>query len=288
VKCGRSLARVVHLPANTAPGAKTYKITLSQGSATGSHMLKVLGRASTVAGTSPVGTTSPSNPTTTITTTTTPVGSPNLITRAATFPVDGESVQLSSVTVDPQKVGDLLLLGEQVHSTAVTVMSVSGGHAGRWRLAYREVDSANALTYEAWYAVATNVGSAAINVTYAGDDTGLENELLADSFTSSQPATWVLEADGGESNTDPTTTAVTYPTLASGTAASQLYWGASEEHTQGGPGSTPGFEYGVSVSPGNNEYCDDPALAPSTSYTPTAVTEGPAVSTTIGLIFAAA
>jgi hypothetical protein len=209
-------------------------------------------------------------------------GTPVTIARAAEFPVNSESTNNASITVDPQKVGDLLVLSEQLHSTTITVTAVSGGNAGMWKLAGRFVDTANTLTYEVWYAVATKTGSAAVNVTYSASTT-LPEELIADSYTTSSSATWSVVTSGGSSNGSSAT--VNWPTLESGPSGAQVYWGASEEHGTGLVGSTPGFIYGQTNE--GNEYLSDVLLNPSTAYSPTAGSAPAGVSTAIGVIFAA-
>jgi hypothetical protein len=205
-----------------------------------------------------------------------------VIQRAATFPVSSESAMNSSITVDPQKVGDLMILSDQLHSTSIDVTAVSGGNSGTWQLAEQFVDTANSLTYQVWYAVATSTGSSTITLTYSAATT-LAVELIADSFTSSRPTTWSVAAGGGVSNSSSTT--VLFPSLTSGAAPGELYWGASEEHETGVAGTTPGFTYGVtSVA---NVYLYNASLSPTTAYAPSAGQTPAGVATSVGVIFSA-
>jgi hypothetical protein len=205
-----------------------------------------------------------------------------VIQRAATFPVSSESTMDSSITVDPQKVGDLMILSDQLHSTSIKVTAVSGGNSGTWHLAEQFIDTSNTLTYQVWYAVATRTGSSKVTLTYSAATT-LPVELIADSFTTSRAVTWNVVAGGGVSNS--TSTTVIFPTLTSGAAPGELYWGASEEHGTGVAGTTPGFVYGETSAA--NEYLYNAGLAPNTAYTPSAGQTPAGVATSIGVIFSA-
>jgi hypothetical protein len=207
-------------------------------------------------------------------------GNPVVIQRAATFPVNSESVMNSSITVNPQKVGDLMILSDQLHSTSVDVTAVSGGNSGTWHLAEQFIDTPNTLTFQVWYAVATGTGSSEMTLTYSANTT-LPVELIADSFTSSLAMTWNVVASGGVSNAS--STSVVFPTLTSGSAPGELYWGASEEQRTGVAGTTPGFVYGQTSKA--NEYLDNVGLSPNSTYSPLASQTPPGVATTAGVIF---
>ena len=205
-----------------------------------------------------------------------------VIQRAAGFPFNSESAMDASITVTPQKVGDLLVLSDQLHSTSIRVTAVSGGNAGSWQLAGQYVDTPNTLTYQVWYAVATSVGSSKISLAYSATTT-LPVELVVDSFTTSQAVAWKVVASGGSSNTASST--VTFPTLTTGTAPGELYWGASEEHGTGFAGSTPGYVYDQTSEA--NLFLYNSTLAPNSVTSPTGGETPSAVSTAIGVIFSA-
>jgi hypothetical protein len=208
---------------------------------------------------------------------------PLTITRAASFPVTNESTELSSLSVDPQKVGDLMVVSAQLHSTSISVTSVSGGGSSGWTRAEQFVDTANDLTYMVWYAVVTKVGPATVTVSYSGS-TSLPVELFADSYTTNTTASWHVVSAGGAS-TPSVSAKVNWPALKSGATGAQMYWGASEEHGTGTGGSSAGFAY--YVSPEGNQFLDDTALATSTTYQPVSGVSPSGVSTAVGVIFAA-
>lgn len=205
-----------------------------------------------------------------------------VVQEAATFPLNSELVMDPSITVNPQKPGDLMILSDQLHSTSVYVSAVSGGNSSTWLLAEQFVDTSNNLTYQVWYAVATGTGPANITLTYSAA-ASLQVELVADSFTTSRAVTWNVVTVGGVSNLN--STSVTFPTLTSGAAPGELYWGASEEHKTGVAGNTPGFVYGQTVN--GNEYLYNADLGTNSTYSPIAGQTPTDVSTSVGVIFSA-
>jgi hypothetical protein len=205
-----------------------------------------------------------------------------VIQRATTFPVNSETTMNASITVDPQHVGDLMIVSDQLHSTSINVTGVTGGNSGTWHLAEQFIDIPNTLTYQVWYAVTTSTGSSKVTVTYSAT-TSLPVELIADSFTASRAVTWNVVAGEGVSNS--TSTSVLFPTLTSGAPTGELYWGASEERGSGVAGSTPGFIYGLTNEA--NAYLYDASLSSNSAYAPSAGQTPAGVSTSVGVIFSA-
>jgi hypothetical protein len=114
------------------------------------------------------------------------------ISEATGFPVTGESAGLTSLNITPQHVGDLVILSSQIHSQTITISSVASADTGTWTLAERYVDPVNSvITEEVWWAVATATTAATpVTVTYSASVAALSPELVADSYTTSQPSTW--------------------------------------------------------------------------------------------------
>ncbi len=209
------------------------------------------------------------------------------ISEVAGFPVNAENPGGNTINISPHAVGDIVILSSQIHSPTITVTGVASADTGSWTMAKRYIGTnSTVITEEVWYATVTATTAATpITVTYSASITSpsLSPELVADSFTTSVPSTWSTVAGGGTSATS--TTAITYPTVTSGSGSSQLYWGYSESTTQGVAGSSAGFTYAPTLN--GNLSLFNPALAPSTAYTPTA-TQTPAGDTTsIAEIFAA-
>ena len=80
-------------------------------------------------------------------------------------------------------------------------------------------------------------------------------------------------------------TSANSPRLTSGPGAKQLYWGASEEETAGTGGSSPGFTYNLTANV--NCFLYNGSLLPNTAYQPSCNEAPAAVSTEVGVIFAA-
>jgi hypothetical protein len=206
------------------------------------------------------------------------------ISRAATFPVSNEATGLTSLTIDPQKVGDLVILSTQIHSQSITVTGVSSPKTGTWHLGYRYLDPVNKVdTEEIWWAVATATGSTTVTATFSSSVASLHPELVADSYTTPSAVTWSFVAGNGTAAT--ATSAVVFPSLTASAATNQLYWGYSAESETGVAGSTPGFTY--TGTNAGNLIAENPTIAPNTLYAPTATDSPSGNDTAIAGIFAA-
>ena len=162
--------------------------------------------------------------------------------------------------------------------------AVSCPETGTWHLATRYLDTLNGvITEETWWAVATATGSTTITATYSGSIAALSPELVSDSFTTSSPSTWSLVAANGAAASS--TTSITFPTVTSGPAATQVYWGYVESSATAQAGTTPGFTY--ATTPQGNLSTSSVSLSPNTVYTPTASEVPVSNNTSIGAIFAA-
>ena len=206
------------------------------------------------------------------------------ISEASTFPVNTEVLGGNTLTINPQKVGDLIVFDSEIHSQSITVTSVSCPKTGTWHLASRYHDTVNGvITEEMWWAVATGTGSTQITATYSGSIAALSPELVSDSFTSSSPSTWSLVAANGAAASS--TASITFPTVTSGTAAAQVYWGYVESTATALAGSTAGFTYAPTAE--GNLTTSNTGLQPNTLYAPTASETPVCNNTSVGAIFAA-
>jgi len=200
-----------------------------------------------------------------------------------------ESLGNSTITAHPTGVGDLVVLSMQLHATGITISGVSGGNVANWARA-ASYDNAGTdpskLHFEEWWGVADATGASPVTITYSSSLAGnWPIELISDSFTTGSSATWSVTSGGGTSGSS---TPVLWPPLVSGTAPSQLYWGASEEETQGGTTSTPGFTSELTQTPHNNCFVWGGVLSPLTAYAPDCTeVPSPAPWTAIGVIFSA-
>jgi uncharacterized repeat protein (TIGR02543 family) len=191
------------------------------------------------------------------------------VSEAATFPVDNEVAGLSSLTINPQHVGDIVILLTQIHSPSITVFGVSSPKTGTWHLADRYVDTTNGvITEEVWWAIATSTGSTTVTATYSADVSTFYPELVADSFTTSSGATWSALVGSNVGAAGTSTTTITFPSLTSNADPNQLYWGYAEDTKSINPPSpTSGFTYSL-TSFEQNLLVSDLALSPSISNTP--------------------
>ena len=210
---------------------------------------------------------------------------PQPITReSANFPLNNESFGNNTMTINPLKVGDLVVLSMQLHTTGISVTGITGGNTGGWQraISYNNTGT-DTLHYEVWWGVATSTGPSAVNITYSGDASQWAIELIADSFTTASALPWAVVTSGGSSN--PSSSSASWPALTSSGLADQLYWGASEEESEATSSPTPGFTTGVTAN--GNCFVYDGGLVPSTTYAPTCGESPADVSTAVGVIFSA-
>ena len=206
------------------------------------------------------------------------------ISEASTFPVNAEALGGTTLSVNPQKVGDLVIFESQVHSQSITVTAVTCPETGTWQLAERYRDTVNGvITEEIWWAVATSTGPTEITATYSSSVAALSPGLVSDSFTSASPSTWSFVSGGGAAATN--TTVIAFPSVTSGATADQVYWAYGESTETALVGSTPGFTYSTTAA--GNLVTSDDDLAPNTSYSPTASETPVSNNTSSAAIFAA-
>jgi uncharacterized repeat protein (TIGR02543 family) len=210
--------------------------------------------------------------------------SASTISEAATFPVSAEVLGGTTLSVNPQNVGDLVIFESQIHSHSVTITSVTCPETATWQLAQRYVDTVNGvITEEIWWAVATSTGPTKISATYSGSVATLRPELVSDSLTSASPSVWSFGSGGGAAAAS--TTAIAFPSVTSGAAANQMFWGYAASTATAVPGSTPGFTYSTTAE--GNLIASNDALSPNSVYAPTASETPASNNTSIAAIFAA-
>ena len=136
---------------------------------------------------------------------------PQPITReSANFPLNSESFGNNTMTINPLKVGDLVVVSMQLHTTGVSITGITGGNTGGWQraLAYNNTGT-DTLHYEVWWGVATSTGPSAVNITYSGNASQWAIELIADSFTTASTLPWAAVTSGGSSN--PSSSSASWP-----------------------------------------------------------------------------
>ncbi len=168
----------------------------------------------------------------------------------------------STLSVNPQHVGDALVLSIGVFPSSPTVSSVSGGGSTWTRVSYTTASG----DIEEWLGTITTTGSSTITVTFSGSISGKQDELLAQEFSSStgSSTTWALDV-AGNATTSSNSTTVTMPTL-SPSGSGELYVDYSAVDNSGAAGSTSGFTYDVTSE--GSIFAYNPSV--SSSVTPTA------------------
>ena len=131
--------------------------------------------------------------------------------------------------------------------------------------------------------MSTSTGSTKITATYSSSIAALSPELVSDSFTTSSSSVWSLVSGNGAAAAS--TTAITFPSVTSGSNTNQLYWGYVESTQTALAGSTAGFTYSPTAE--GNLVTSDVALSPNTKYAPTASETPVSNYTAIGAIFTA-
>ena len=207
------------------------------------------------------------------------------ITVASGFPVSNSGGSgLSTLSVTPATVGDIIVFSSKVSSTTLSITGISGGGCAVWNaISGPVVDATNGGTEELWYGIVTTTGATTITLTWSGTNS-VDTDLVAFEFASGLTKTrWAIAAWGSQINTSSTT--ITWPSLKSNAASLQAYYGYARQGGTATAGSTTGFTY--TVDSDSNIYCRNVALSANTSYQPTATTSPSSYSAAIAIIVSA-
>jgi trimeric autotransporter adhesin len=191
---------------------------------------------------------------------------------------------VTSLSVSPANVGDLLVFFSSPHNGGASISTISGGGVGSWSkvTATNSGSGSNTSTIEMWRGVITTTGATTISVSFS-TSTGNGNELAAMEFTTGNTTgSWVVDSSNTLYNST-STTSMTYPDLTP-QSSKDLYVGYGA--TQGVTSSTvsSGFTY-VAGAQTNRAGLYDTAVSTETQPTDTLSTAG--TSLTIGALVAA-
>ncbi len=181
---------------------------------------------------------------------------------------------VTTLTVNPQNVGDAFALSTMVVSNSVSLSSVSGGGA-TWQKLTSMNSTPGGIEEELWLGTITTTGPSTITVTYSGGVSGFNSELDAQEFTNGTGAstTWSKDVTGTSENTSSTN--VAFPSLTP-TGTGELYAGFANVENASNTGTTSGFTYDVDQY--SNSFIYNPsvsgAVAPSTTQSPAGTSEG--------------
>lgn len=141
----------------------------------------------------------------------------------ATFLNSNFGNPVSTVSVTPTAVGDLLVCWVSVSATNPTVTGLSGGGVTTWTLAHSDGDG----TYVAYafYGVVTSTGAATITAAFSSAIGTNYVDIYCTELSDGTPRTWTIPAHGLYTAPSATTT-ITYATLtAAGSGGNQIYIG---------------------------------------------------------------
>ena len=179
---------------------------------------------------------------------------------------DDDGTGVTTLSVSPQHVGDLVALSVRVSSSSISVSSISGGGVSTWTRREGPYSGYGGNDFEIWTGVVSSTGSSTVTVSFSGSVASDGVELTGQEFSaaSGSSTTWGLDTGAGVSNSSSTT--VTFPTLTP-SGSGELYFGFAQVDNTGSAGSTSGFTYDV-TSPAENVVTYDPNV--SAAATPTA------------------
>ncbi len=175
---------------------------------------------------------------------------------------------VTSLSVSPQHVGDIVMLAVKADSTSVSASSVSGGGVSTWTRAEGPYSGYAGHDLEIWKGAVSTSGSSTITVTFSGSVSGILTELAAQEFSGSGSGTvFSFDNGGGISNTSSTTVALPGLTPA---GIGELYFSFASLPNSPSAGSTPGFNY-VTTTDGDMTAYDtnaSGAVNPTASQSP--------------------
>ena len=173
---------------------------------------------------------------------------------------------VTTLSVTPANVGDVLVLGVRPFDSAITVSSISGGGVASWSNLSQDTDSTDGLDLELWMGTVTATGASTITVTFSGSVAADIVELAAQEFSSGLGAgtTWTRDSHGAQNNGSSTT--IGYPPLTPAGAA-ELYVGYAWAGTTPTSGSSGGTTW--TTVPNTTVFLDNPSVSNPTTLTPT-------------------
>jgi len=191
----------------------------------------------------------------------------------------------TTLTVDAQNAGDILVLLVHVVDSTDTVSSVSGGGASVWALDQQDSDAFGTTHHdtEIWQGEVSAPGTSDITVGFSSPLTGLNIDVFAQEFTAGlgSATTWSKDVGADQSNAA-ASTEVDYPPLTP-SATGELYFGYAWVPGNAIAGSTPGVNYDFTYD--GNMICFDPAV--SSELAPVASQDAAAESATIAVLIRA-
>jgi hypothetical protein len=201
---------------------------------------------------------------------------------ANTSPVlTGTSTTLSD---DPETVGDVLVLLVHIVNSTATVSTVLGGGASGWAVDQQFSDFFGATQHdtEIWQGEVSSTGPSAITVRFSPSLAGTNVDVVAQEFTAGLGSATTWSQDGGAGQSNLSSSAVDYPSLTP-SGSGELYFGYAWVPGTASAGSTPGVTYDVTFD--GNLICFDPSV--SAELTPAGLQDADVESASIAVLIKA-
>ena len=184
---------------------------------------------------------------------------------------------VTTLSVSPQHVGDLLALVVKISSSTITASSVSGGGVGTWARAVGPYSGYGGDDLEIWTGTVTTTGPGTVTVAFSSSVSAIYTGLAAQEFAASgSNPSWGIDTGAGISNASSTT--VTFPKLTP-QGSGEAYFAYDAVANTGSAGTTSGFTY-TTTSDGDVAAYDtgvSGAVQPTAIESPAGVSGGVAV-----------
>jgi hypothetical protein len=167
----------------------------------------------------------------------------------------------TTLNVDPQNLGDVLVVVSEQNLNTELVQSISGGGVTLWKQAIYYLGIGEPRAYEIWYGVVTGTGGSTITFNLSESNAGQTAEYEAQEFTAGDgPGTiWNLDTTGSF-EVNPASTTLTYPPLTAA-GAGELYFGFDDmPSTPSNSGSPAGFQFLTTAD--SNQVTYSPSVGP--------------------------
>ena len=115
---------------------------------------------------------------------------------------DDDGTGVTTLSVSPQHVGDLVALSVRVSSSSISVSSISGGGVSTWtRQREGPYSGYGGNDFEIWTGVVSSTGSSTVTVSFSGSVASDGVELTGQEFSaaSGSSTTWGLDTGAGVS-----------------------------------------------------------------------------------------
>ncbi len=191
-----------------------------------------------------------------------------------------DGVGLTTLSVNPQNVGDVLEVFAMAPITSVTLSSVSGGGVSTWTKAV-QFDGSIGSDEEIWFGQVNTTGSSTITFAWSGSISGHTMEYGSQEFTAGLGSSTVWSVDRTGTTNGSSSTSVPFPSLTP-SGSGELYFGYSCVFNTASAGSTSGFSYAATAE--GNMVIYDPnvsaAVSPSAAQSPAGISSSLTVVTT--------